>query len=444
MNPRPNPTPPPATLTTTSTPNRSTPTPTSHRPPTPPSQPCPCHPPRPPHPQTDRPPARRRPHPDRHRVAVTVVAAAVLALSAACGKGGSTSYDSSAYGKAGADSARSAAGAPGDAYGAKDGAGGAAKDQKGQGAQADAANGYGAGSAGQGSAAPSGGDGYGSGADSPAPGPGMGRGAAGTLALRQVGGLGPVVTDGKGRTLYRFERDTAQPPASACTGGCAAAWPPVPAEGAGPATGMAAGALGSVRRPDGVEQLTLGGRPVYRYAKDTAPGDAKGQGVGGAWYALTADGGKADGKADGGAGGNTADGYGGAEGASGNAAGNAAGLAVREQPRLGRILVDGKARTLYRFDKDSAWPMRIGCVGACLDTWKPARPVDRAKLSGVAAKLVGTVKRPDGSRQLSIACWPVYWFTGDKQPGDIKGQGKGGVWFAVSATGKKITDPASP
>ncbi|MFJ9420114.1 MULTISPECIES: SCO0930 family lipoprotein [unclassified Streptomyces] len=238
--------------------------------------------------------------------------------------------------------------------------------------------------------------------------------SAGKLALREAPELGPVVTDSKGMTLYRFDNDTAKPPKSNCSGSCATTWPPVPADGSSAPAGIDKNALGSVTRADGTKQLTIGGWPAYRYAKDTKAGDTKGQGVGGTWNALAADGKKAGAQQSG-------------------------DVSVFNQPELGKILVDGEGRTLYRFNKDSAWPMKFGCNDACLDTWKPAKPADRSKLNGITPKLISTVTRPDGTRQLAVDCWPVYWFTGDKQPGDINGQGKMGLWFAVSDSGKKIT-----
>ncbi|WP_329376815.1 SCO0930 family lipoprotein [Streptomyces sp. NBC_01351] len=242
---------------------------------------------------------------------------------------------------------------------------------------------------------------------------------AGQLKVRDIPAVGAAVTDGEGRTLYRFDKDTAEPPKSNCDGDCAKAWPPVAADDATAGEGIEAGLLGSVLRADGTRQLTLAGRPVYRYAKDTAAGEALGEGVGGTWHVVGADGNPAAG----------------APPAEAEKPG--AELSVVQNPTLGGILADAEGRTLYRFDKDSAWPMKIGCLDSCLDTWKPAEPVDKASISGIAAELVGSVKRPDGTEQLTIDCWPVYTFTGDKQPGDISGQGKQGLWFAVTDKGKK-------
>ncbi|MCF6523856.1 SCO0930 family lipoprotein [Streptomyces sp. JJ36] len=267
-------------------------------------------------------------------------------------------------------------------------------------------------------------------------------GPAKTLTLQNSPELGRVVTDSEGWTLYRFDEDSAQPPASNCTGGCAETWPPVPAEEVSPAAGIKAEDLGRVKRDDGSWQLTLGGWPVYRYAQDAAPGDTTGHGVGGTWNALAPDGGKAgtaqageEVPGDAGDAGETAPG--GSDPAGSEPAGGGAELRAVQDPTLGRLVRDAEGRTLYRFDKDSAWPMKSDCTGACLETWKPAKPVDKNKIEGVAPKLISTLKRPDGTEQLAIDCWPVYWFTGDRQPGDTTGHGKQGLWWAVTDKGGK-------
>lgn len=206
----------------------------------------------------------------------------------------------------------------------------------------------------------------------------------------------------------------------------------MPADDAKASAGIDAGALGEVERSDGTRQLTIAGWPVYRYAKDTKAGEAKGEGVGGTWHAVAPDGKKAaDGKAAGGMAGSGMAGHG-AAGKTGDA------LSLAADAKLGKVLVDSQGRTLYRFDKDSAWPMKFGCLDACLNTWKPAAPVEKEKVSGIPAALVGSVKRPDGSQQLTIDCWPVYLFTGDTAPGQTNGHGKQGLWFAVDGAGKKI------
>ncbi|MCE7083075.1 SCO0930 family lipoprotein [Streptomyces sp. ST2-7A] len=244
---------------------------------------------------------------------------------------------------------------------------------------------------------------------------------AGRLVVRDTPDLGAVVTDSRGFTLYRFEEDTADPARSTCNDACATAWPPVPADDASAAEGIDADLLGEVERADGGIQLTLSGWPVYRYQDDTAPGDVNGHGVNGTWNALAPDGKPAS--AD-----NAAQETAGEEGPA---------LSVVQDPSLGPIVTDAKGRTLYRFDKDSAWPMISNCEGECLDTWKPALPVDPEEIKGIDAELISTLERDDGTEQLAIDCWPVYWFTGDENPGDTTGHGAGDLWFAVTPSGAK-------
>ncbi|MFG3497589.1 SCO0930 family lipoprotein [Streptomyces sp. NPDC047928] len=271
--------------------------------------------------------------------------------------------------------------------------------------------------------------------------------AAGQLAVRESDQFGKVLTDSKGFTLYRFDKDTASPPKSACEGECAKAWPVVAADGAKPPAGVAPSLLGEVTRSDGTKQLTVDGWPMYRYAKDTKAGDINGQGVGGTWYAAAPDGKKAapgnasDEKQPAGGGDDEyGDGAGGDKGGDASAA-DRAGLSVRNDPKLGEIVVDREGMTVYRFQKDSAWPMKTACTDACLDKWPVVAPVDKNDTEGITKKGYVTFSRPDGIKQQTIDCWPLYTFAGDKKPGDTNGQGVGGTWYAVSPEGKLVGAP---
>ncbi|MET8682042.1 SCO0930 family lipoprotein [Streptomyces sp. NPDC004647] len=277
----------------------------------------------------------------------------------------------------------------------------------------------------------------------------------GQLTISDDKKLGPVLTDSEGFTLYRFDKDTPEPPTSSCDGDCATTWPPVPAADVSSTAGIDASLLGEVTRADGTQQLTVGGWPMYRYSKDKKAWQVKGEGVGGTWFASAPDGKKAsaDGAAEEGAeagsgAGSGADpgadpgaGPGAGGGDSGSAgAGQLPALSAVDNPELGEIIRDGKGRTLYRFDKDSAWPMKTNCTGPCLDTWKPVKPVDKSGVEGIDPKLLTNFTRPDGTEQLSIDCVLLYTYTGDEKPGDTNGQGVGGAWFAVSPEGKKVGD----
>ncbi|MFI8288163.1 SCO0930 family lipoprotein [Streptomyces sp. NPDC085614] len=251
--------------------------------------------------------------------------------------------------------------------------------------------------------------------------------SAGQLEVQNDPKLGKVVTDSEGFTLYRFDKDSANPPRATCEGDCAKAWPVVSAVGAKAPDGVGAAELGQVVRADGTKQLTIGGWPMYRYAKDTKAGDTNGQGVGGTWFAAAPDGKKAAPVAD--------------EGGSEDSGSDLAGLSVRKDPKLGDIVVDSRGMTVYRFKKDSAWPMKTACVGACLEKWPVVAPVDKKDTEGISTKGFVTFNRPDGIKQQTMDCWPLYTFAGDEEPGDTNGQGVGGTWYAVSPQGKLVGAP---
>jgi predicted lipoprotein with Yx(FWY)xxD motif len=102
--------------------------------------------------------------------------------------------------------------------------------------------------------------------------------------------LGPIVVDTNGFTLYRFDRDTVNPPKSNCSETCARTWVPAKAEGDLVVAGIDRALVGTVTRDDGTEQVTLAGWPLYRNANDAMPGDTIGQGVDKAWFPVKPDG----------------------------------------------------------------------------------------------------------------------------------------------------------
>jgi predicted lipoprotein with Yx(FWY)xxD motif len=106
--------------------------------------------------------------------------------------------------------------------------------------------------------------------------------SASTVKTATDAKLGQILVDSRGKALYVFDRDTAGK--VACTGSCATLWPPLEVPGGTPTgTGVTA-TLATVARPDGSQQVTLAGRPLYTYAADPSPGVVNGDGFGGIWH----------------------------------------------------------------------------------------------------------------------------------------------------------------
>jgi predicted lipoprotein with Yx(FWY)xxD motif len=111
--------------------------------------------------------------------------------------------------------------------------------------------------------------------------------ASSTLKTAKIGGA-TVLTSPKGFTLYSFAPDTSTK--SNCNGACAKYWPPVK----GPVTASGVkGTFATIKRSNGSTQATFDGHPLYTYVGDTAPGQAKGNGLnlsGGVWHEITTSG----------------------------------------------------------------------------------------------------------------------------------------------------------
>jgi predicted lipoprotein with Yx(FWY)xxD motif len=110
----------------------------------------------------------------------------------------------------------------------------------------------------------------------------------GTVAVATTG-LGAILVDAKGRTLYAFTKDKGSQ--SVCSGECAANWPALTVAGTpSPGTGVQASLLSTSKQASGSTQVTYGGMPLYHFAGDAKAGDTNGQGVGGVWFAVGGDG----------------------------------------------------------------------------------------------------------------------------------------------------------
>jgi len=107
---------------------------------------------------------------------------------------------------------------------------------------------------------------------------------------------------------------------------------------------------------------------------------------------------------------------------------------------FGRVLFDSRGFVLYGFTRDPRG--RSACSGACAKAWPPYVVKSRPRAAaGVDAARVGTVRRADGSLQATYAGRPLYYYVGDRRPGQILCQNVtefGGVWRVVRPDGRLV------
>ena len=126
-----------------------------------------------------------------------------------------------------------------------------------------------------------------------------------------------------------------------------------------------------------------------------------------------------------------------------------AGPAAAQAPRstltvkgssFGRIVFDGRGYVLYAFTRDAR--AKSTCSGECARAWPPYIVKSRPRAgAGIAPGRLGTIKRANGSLQVTYAGRPLYYYVGDRKPGQILCQNVtefGGVWRVVRPSGRPV------
>lgn len=105
---------------------------------------------------------------------------------------------------------------------------------------------------------------------------------------------------------------------------------------------------------------------------------------------------------------------------------------------LGTVVVDGHGMTVYFYLKDVKGSGTSNCTGGCLALW-PAVTASSStpQVAGVTGT-VGSIKRDDGTMQVTIDGMPVYTYAQDSKAGDVTGEGVGNIWYAVNPNGTAI------
>lgn len=101
-------------------------------------------------------------------------------------------------------------------------------------------------------------------------------------------------------------------------------------------------------------------------------------------------------------------------------------ITTRSNRTKGNYLVGPNGMTLYIFDKDK--PGVSNCSGSCAVLWPP---YTTSSVTSALPINISTIKRADGSIQFTYKNLPLYYYTPDKQPGDVTGDGVGGVWHLI-------------
>ena len=131
--------------------------------------------------------------------------------------------------------------------------------------------------------------------------------------------------------------------------------------------------------------------------------------------------------------------------ASGTMAAGAATTVVAHSGPMGTFLTDSSGKTLYMFASDTA--SKSTCAAACTGTWPPLATTGTATASGgVDTAKLGTITRSDGTKQVTYAGHPLYYYTGDTKAGDTNGQGSnlfGAKWWLLATSGSPITGSGS-
>jgi predicted lipoprotein with Yx(FWY)xxD motif len=247
--------------------------------------------------------------------------------------------------------------------------------------------------------------------------------------------FGPVLVTGTGESLYTFSGDSFPFAATGlqlnCTAlnkapngtPCTAAWPPLTASSVVAKGGVRQDKLGSVTR-HGVTQVTYFGKPLYGFIDDTAANQVNGEDIAafdGTWYLTSRD-----------------------------------GLPAAETPTVttevspnGIILSSPTAvgtRTLYLLTADTRVSSGCNAAGGCDALWPPLLTNGPVKAGTGTSGLIGTIRRSDGTRQVTYRGHPVYFFALGLGAGAEAGLTNGehiedpapvdGVWYTVMPSGK--------
>ncbi|QDA60855.1 hypothetical protein [Hymenobacter jejuensis] len=255
--------------------------------------------------------------------------------------------------------------------------------------------------------------------------------AQATVKLATSATLGPYLTDSQGNTLYFFARDVDG--TNACTGGCTPTWPVYYEPNVLVTKALNTSDFGSKTTPDGRQQTTYKGWPLYYYAPAVngqnvreLPGETRGNGVGTIWHVVN-------------------------PGYSVVIASKSVVDKTTNATVSRTYLTDTQGRTMYVFAKDTKNPntLATNCTGSCATTWPPVYMSAPTVPSSLKASDFGTITRTDAGSasgpygntskanlQLTYKGRPLYYYIADNDTrGRVEGHDlneSGDLWFAAA------------
>lgn len=242
--------------------------------------------------------------------------------------------------------------------------------------------------------------------------------ASENVKLSDNAGLGNILVDGEGRTLYFFAQDVSGE--SRCEAGtCLNNWPVFYVEAIDPGAGLAASDFENITREDGEKQTTYKGWPLYYFASDSEPGDINGEAVSNVWFVAKPDYSimLANAQLVGHDGKNYTSEYVEGEG-------------------ITQYFVDSEGRTLYAFINDSNNDNNFTNEDFSNDAVWPVFHVDIHSLPSSVDEADFDVIDVFGTPQLTYKGWPLYYFGQDGVRGDNKGVSfpAPGIWPVVNTS----------
>jgi predicted lipoprotein with Yx(FWY)xxD motif len=238
---------------------------------------------------------------------------------------------------------------------------------------------------------------------------------AGTLKTAKTS-AGTILTSAGGYALYYYSVDKPGSGKSACTGGCATAWPPLTASVKAPAGVTLPGPLGTITLSGGKKQVTIKGYPIYTYAGDHSPGQISGNGAQGEWHLVMI---------------------------SGSSSDTATVVLKTAKTSAGTILTSAGGYALYYYSVDKPGSGKSACTGSCATAWPALTGTVVAPAGVTLPGPIGTITLANGTKQVTIKGYPIYTYAGDHSPGQISGNGAEGQWHVIKVSGAAASSTAT-